>query len=46
MLGLVVFLFFFVRYCAMLVVFVVRRENSQCLPYNAEHQARYPLVQF
>ena len=35
--GVVFFFFFFL--CAMLVVLVVS-ERSQCLPYNAERQAR------
>ena len=33
------FFFFFSVQCAMLVVLVVS-ERSQCLPYNAERQAR------
>ena len=32
---------------AMLVVrYLLGEERSQCLPYNAEHQARSPLVPF
>ena len=38
-LGVVFFFFFFFFFCAMLVVLVVS-ERSQCLPYNAERQAR------
>ena len=31
---------------AMLVVRYLLEKRSQCLPYNAEHQARLPLVPF
>ena len=36
---IIIIFFFFFFFCAMLVVLVVS-ERSQCLPYNAERQAR------